>query len=127
MITRSVNWVKNTQNNEWFDLLRLNLNSNYFINKRGVYIIWYTSTTEAKVIRLGQGDIGVRLIEHTQNPNIIRYSQLGQLKVTWAVVDNITLFENDLDGVEAYLSDQYNPIEGEKYPNVIRIPINLLP
>jgi len=125
---RYVHWVKNTQNNEWFDFLRLNLDSPYFTNRRGIYVIWYTSpiASTSKVIRLGQGDLVNRLREHRSDPSILSYSQYGQMKVTWAVVDNITLYENDLGGVEAYLADQYSPLVGQRFPLVSQISINLI-
>lgn len=44
----TVNWVKNTNNNQWFDLLRLNLDAPYFQNREGVYMIWYAGAAEAK-------------------------------------------------------------------------------
>jgi len=116
-------WVKNSTNGQWFDLLRLNLSTPYFTNKFGVYIIWYSAPTPAvsRVIRVGQGDIGIRLKEHSTNPEIIKYSQYGQLKVTWALVD--TQF---VDGVEAFLFDSYTPIIGERKPAAQPIPVNLI-
>jgi len=125
---RQVHWVKNTQNNEWFDFLRLNLDSPYFTNKRGVYVIWYTSpvASTSKVIRLGQGYLVDRLKEHRGDPYILSYSQYGQMKVTWAVVDNNTLYESDLNGVEAYLADRYLPLIGQRFPLVSQMSINLV-
>ncbi len=116
-----LNWVKNSNNNQWFDLLRLNLESSYFNNKEGVYIIWYAGPIEAKVIRLGQGNIGDRLREHRTNPEIVRYSHYGQLKVTWAIVPS-----QYRDGVEAYLFESYNPLIGEKSPAAQPISVNLI-
>lgn len=126
MFDRNLHWIKNGQNNEWFDFLRLNLNAPYFTGKRGVYIIWYTSSLSgtSKVIKVGQGDIGDRLREHRNNPDITKYSSSGQLKVAWALVDNINFFETDLNGVEAYLSDTYRPLIGERFPFAQRITVN---
>lgn len=126
MFDRHLHWVKNERNSEWFDFLRLNLDSPYFINKRGVYVIWYTSPLvgSSKVIRLGQGDIGDRLREHRSNPDIVEYSKLGQLKVTWALIDNLNFFEGDLNGAEAYLADFYAPLIGERFPFVQGISVN---
>lgn len=117
-----VDWIKNTTNGQWFDFLRLNLESSYFLDKRGVYVIWYTSPSQAKVIYVGQGNIGERLKEHRQNPSITHYSQYGQLKVSWAIIPN----DNWLNGIEAYLADLYNPTEAKNYPNVTRMPVNPL-
>lgn len=116
-----VTWVKNSNNNQWFDLLRLNLNSSYFNDKEGVYIIWYAGPAAAKVIRVGQGHIGDRLREHRTNPEITRYVQYGQLKATWAIVAS-----QDRDGVEAFLYDNYSPLIGERSPTARLISVNLI-
>lgn len=121
MQSLNVNWIKNSNNNEWFDLLRLNLNAPYFQNKEGVYIIWYVGAGGTKVIRVGQGDIGLRLQEHKNNPEIIRYGTYGQLKVTWAIVD-----KQYRDSVEAYLFDSYSPLIGERSPAAQPIAVNLI-
>ncbi len=116
-----VEWIKNQNNNQWFDLLRLNLDAPYFQDKEGVYVIWYSGPSEAKVIRVGQGHIGTRLKEHRANPEITRYSYSGQLKVTWAIVDR-----RDRDGAEAFLFDSYKPLVGERSPDVQPISVNLI-
>ena len=119
---KQVTWIKNTQNNDWFDFLRLNLEAPYFINKRGIYVIWYTSPGSAKVVRLGQGNISERLKEHRLNPDITRYASYGQLKVSWIVLN-----ENELSGVEKYLARVYSPLIGDRYPDsVTEIQVNLI-
>lgn len=120
----NVYWVRNTQTNQWFDFLRLNLNAPYFVNKEGVYIIFYSSPSEARVIRIGSGNLKERLEEHRKNPAILEYSRLGQLKVTWVVADNNPLSHEQLLGVEAYLARIYSPISGDRYPTVTEIPVN---
>lgn len=103
-----VHWIKNTNNGQYFDLLKLDLNSNYFINKRGVYVIWYTTPTGGKAIYVGQGNIGERLREHRDNWRITQYSKYGQLKTTWAIVP-----EGLLNAIEAGLYFDYSPPENE--------------
>lgn len=115
-----VTWIKNSNNNQWFDLLRLNLDAPYFNDKEGVYIIWYAGPA-AKVIRVGQGHIGDRLREHRENPEITRYAQYGQLKVAWAIVPR-----QYRDGAEAFLYDNYNPLIGERSPTARPISVNLI-
>lgn len=117
-----VRWLKNSKNNRYFDFLRLNLNSSYFHdkNKNGVYIIWYSSPGTAKAIRVGQGNIGDRLREHKNNPQIMRYSKLGQLRVTWTIPDKLSL-----DGIEAYLYNRLRPLVGERKPGIKLISVNL--
>lgn len=117
-----VNWIKNSQNNDWFDFLRLNLDAPYFSNKRGVYVIWYASPSTARVVRVGSGNIGERLRDHRSNVEITKYSAHGQLKVSWIVVDN----ENEIQGIEVFLADFYSPLVGENFPRVPSIRVNLI-
>jgi len=117
-----VTWIKNSQNNQWFDLLRLNLSSPYFTSRKGVYIIWYANPQTAKVIYVGSGVIGERLTEHRANPEILKYSQYGQLKVSWVLLEN----ETTMREVEAFLANSYNPIIGERYPGINPTQVNLI-
>lgn len=119
---KTVSWIKNSQNNQWFDLLRLNLNASYFSGKTGVYVIWYTNPQAAKVIYVGSGIIGERLAEHKTNPEILKYSQYGQLKVSWVLIND----ETEMRGIEAFVANSYNPAIGEKYPGVNPVPVNLI-
>lgn len=114
-----VDWVKNTTNGQYFDFLRLDLNSAYFNGREGVYVIWYASPSEARVIRVGQGNIGERLKEHISNWQITQFSKSGQLKVTWALVPKIMQ-----DGIEAFLFDYYRPLVGERTPSVNPVKVN---
>ena len=122
----TVNWTRNTQNNEWFDFLKLNLDSPYFSNKKGVYVIWYTSPLAAKVVRLGSGNIAERLKEHRSNQDILKYSGLGQMKVSWIIADNNPVKDSDLLGIEAFLANHYSPLIGDRYPDVTPIQVNLI-
>ncbi len=117
-----VKWVKNTQNQDWFDLLKLNVYSPYFNNIFGVYVIWYTTSSGGKVIKIGTGNIGEKLRIEKTNPEILRFSNFGQLKVTWSIISPMTI-----SGVLAYLSDEYNPVLGETVPpGISRIAVNLI-
>lgn len=118
---RQVVWVKNNQNNDWFDFLRLNLDAPYFNGKIGVYVIWYASPAIAKVIRVGSGNISERLKEHRSNPEITKFSNMGQLKVTWITVNQI-----DTLGIEKYLSRVYSPLVGDRFPDIPEILVNLI-
>ena len=123
---KQVNWIKNTQNNDWFDFLRLNLDAPYFVGKRGIYVIWYTNPSIAKVVRLGQGNLGDRLKDHRSNSQITEYSNIGQLKVSWLVVDNISIFERELSGIENFLARIYSPLVGDAFPQATEVPITLI-
>lgn len=114
---KSVNWIKNNNNNDWFDFLRLNLDAPYFMNQRGVYVIWYTTPSVAKVIRVGSGNIAERLKDHRSNPEITKFSSFGQLKVSWLTIDNINIFEGEIIGIEKYLARVYSPLVGDRYPD----------
>ena len=124
--TKRVQWVKNTQNNDWFDFLRLNLDAPYFLNKRGVYVVWYTTPSVAKVVRVGSGNISERLKDHRINPTITQYSNLGQLKVSWIVVDTLVINEREILGIERYLTRVYSPLIGDRSPNDPEIPVTLI-
>lgn len=102
-------WVKCT-GSKWCSLQKLNLDS---VSGEGVYAIW----NQSNMVRIGQGDIADRLLEHRTNPQITRY---GDLHVTWAIVP-----EHYRDGVERYLADHYQPIEGDRFPQTQPIAVNL--
>jgi hypothetical protein len=121
VLPHPVLWIRNNQNGEYFDFLRLNLHAPYFTDRRGVYIIWYASPAGAKVIRVGQGNIGERLLIHRSDPQIIRFADRGPLKVTWTLCP-----EDMLSGVEAYLFDYYKPLQGERAQGVVAIPVTPL-
>ena len=123
---KRVTWVKNTQNNDWFDFLRLDLESPYFVGKNGVYVIWYTAPNSSKAVRVGSGIIAERLKEHRSNPEITKYSNFGQLKVSWVVIDNISFFGNEMEGAERYLARVYSPLIGDRFPNVPEVEISLI-
>lgn len=126
LIMKQVKWVKNSQNNEWFDFLRLNLDAAYFNNKVGVYVIWYTSPSSAKVIRVGSGNISERLKDHRMNQEIVKYSSLGSLKVSWVVADSNPLLISEIQGVELFLSNKYHPLVNDRFPNASEVQINLI-
>lgn len=128
MSSVQLSWVKNVKNSQYFDFLRLDVNAAYFADKVGVYLIWYSAPSpgRSRVIRLGQGKIGERLREHLSNPQITQYASAGQLKVTWALVDGVNFKDTDLNGVESYLARVYNPILGDRFPNVPEIPVTPL-
>lgn len=118
----NVNWIF-CNNNEWCQLLYLDLNSIAPQNVFGVYVIWQYRPlyNDKRVIKVGQGVIKQRLSEHRNNSNITQYAQGGNiLFVTWAQVG-----ENDVDGVEVYLGNNLQPIIGERFPNCNEIMVNI--
>ena len=87
------------------------------VNTIGIYLIWYRGNP-GRVVRVGQGNIVERLMEHRQNPEILSYRDQGLL-VTWA-----TAAPESLNGVERYLANRYPPLTGEKFPVAPEIEVN---
>lgn len=106
-------WYKNNQNNEWFDLLRLDLDAPYFIGRRGVFAVWRASPGKSQVIKVGSGNLAEQLKNVRSNPQVLEFSKGGPLKVSWVAVNGI-LREDQMDGVEAYLYDIYAPVLSER-------------
>lgn len=100
---------------EWCSLLRLDLSS--ITDKSGVYVIWHGGDNP-RVVRVGQGDIADRLGRHRADNAILKYQSLG-LFVTWASVPAA-----QLDGVERYLADSWNPLVGDAFPDCVPIAVN---
>ena len=113
----TINWVKN-QDGNLYKLDELNLSSNHFDYMTGVYAICHGGNTP-RTVRVGQGFIRDRLQAHRQDQTVQYYANLG-LHVTWASVP-----KNVLDGVEAFLAQNLDPILGERFPNVLPIAVNL--
>jgi len=106
------------QGDVWCNLNTVNLDHSHFDAMHGVYIIWHGGSPSATV-RVGKGFIRERLKNHRTDPAIQKYKQ-HDLYVTWASVP-----EASRDGVEAYLAQRLNPLEGERYPQARIIEVNL--
>lgn len=85
----------------------------------GVYVIWCAGNPSVN-IRVGQGIIGARLTAHKADNDIMRHKSRGTLYVTWAAVPS-----HQLDGVERHLGDMYQPVEGDRFPQVAPLAVNL--
>lgn len=108
-----VYWGRCGDDSHWCSFKNLNLESDVFNDKKGVYIIWSDKT----VVRVGSGIIKNRIADHRDNSEINQYPNL---KVTWAKVN-----ANQMEGVEKYLSDVLSPVIGERFPDRTRIEVNL--
>lgn len=107
----TIHWVKlNTGQWPGFDTVNL-----AGVDTVGVYIIWM----RGKVVRVGQGRVADRLLAHRQDPLVTQFRPHG-LYVTWASVP-----AHYLDGVERYLANHYNPMVGDRFPEVAPIVVNL--
>ncbi len=108
-----LSWVKLTTGN-WCPFETVNLEK---VSTTGVYIIWYQGQP-GRVVRGGQGDIAERLRAHRKDKAVRGYSSYG-LFVTWASVP-----ANQRDGVERYLAEAWSPLIGDRFPDVVSIPVN---
>lgn len=99
----------------WCDLLNLNLNHPHFNDLKGVYVIWRAS--DGRVVRVGAGEVAARLMVHRRATWAKAH---GGLLATWTRIE-----DSQQAGVERFLADQLNPLEGRAYPDAVPIPVNL--
>jgi len=84
----------------------------------GVYIIWHAGNP-GRVVYVGQGNVADRIERHRNRDDICGYARFGELYVTWASVP-----AHQVDGVERYLADKWNPLVGDAHPDVVPIAVN---
>jgi hypothetical protein len=108
-------WAKQP-NGDWYTLEGFDFSK---ITTVGVYFIWCEGNPSTNV-RPGQGIIGARITAHKADPKIMRHKTTGTMRVTWAAVP-----AHQLDRVERYLADMYQPIEGDRFPDVEPLAVNL--
>lgn len=99
----------------WCDLFNLNLNHAHFNGLRGVYVIWRAS--DGRVVYVGAGEIADRLLAHRQ---AVWAKTHDALLATWASVQ-----DSEQAGVERFLADQFNPLEGRAHPDASPTAVNL--
>ena len=80
----------------------INLTNEYFNDLVGIYIIWSESDIK-KTIYIGRGIIRNGLNEMKSDSEVQRYG--SDLFVTWAEIPTVSL-----DGVEAFLYKELNPM-----------------
>lgn len=119
-------WDKPLFAGDWHELIDVELARHIEDPTMGVYIIFYTTDQREKkfrTVRLGSGDVKDRLNEHKGDTEIVAYKSAasnGALHVSWAKVP-----ENQMLGVEKYLSEILNPVVGERFPDRTPIEVNL--
>lgn len=111
----NVKWVTCGDDKHWCSLMDLKLDT---VKTTGVYIIWHEGKP-GRVVRIGQGDISDRLGRHRNDDQITAYASKGKLRVTWAAVPAA-----QMDGVETYLADKWNPLVGDAFPDCQPIAVN---
>jgi hypothetical protein len=115
-----LNWYLKDNNNHYYELNRVDLSHTDYDEFKGVYIIWYiTASNTSTMVYVGQGNIRERIAAHRLDSRIQNYSNYT-LFVTWAQV----YLEPDRLGIEKYLHDKFNPLEGEPPPGVNPIRAN---
>ena len=114
---RFVTWG-NCVGNQWCPLLSVNLGHPFFNRLSGVYIIWHGGSAP-RVVYVGMGDVAARLQSHRSDPWVNKYIAQG-LWVTWA-----TVAPSDQPGVERYLAELLEPLEGQKWSAAAPIKVNL--
>ena len=105
------------QGNVWCNLNAVDVSHAHFRNMNGVYMIWHGGS-EARVVYVGSGDIGQRILEHRNDTRIQAFASLG-LFVTWARVE-----ASLQKGVEVYLASHWEPKVGERHPDVAHVAVN---
>ena len=116
-------WM-NCQGNLPCGLFSLNLDS--ITASQGVYVIWCNRSHASAAIHVGQvrapsRKFKDRFLEHRSDPTISKHCAHGLLYVSWATV----LDFNALDGIELYLFNVLQPMEGIRAPAVTPIQVNL--
>ncbi|MXY54447.1 MAG: hypothetical protein F4Y86_18220 [Gammaproteobacteria bacterium] len=104
---------------QWCSLLRLDTAS--VTAEHGVYVVWHGGD-EPETVLVGQAffvTVGEQLARLRDDERLLAYADHG-LFVTWAEVKDADL----LDGVERYLGDRLEPLEG-RVPDAVPLPVNL--
>lgn len=107
-------WAKD-EDISWFALELVVLSN---VHTLGVYIIWHTGQA-SRVVTIGSGDIATRLLTCRTDKAILAYKTQGKLLVTWAEVAAY-----QLDAVESYLVERWNPLIEERFPDMAPIEVN---
>ena len=110
---------------KWYVLHEIDLSNEYMRDTTGVYVIAYWNDSGKRVtVRVGQGVIWDRIKSHRENYDIMKHGRAGThqtLCVTWAEVSSSVM----RDEVERFLGETLHPIEGERFPDVYPVVVNL--
>jgi hypothetical protein len=117
-----LSWRRCGGEGHWCKFLQLNLKRDS-LAKGGVYVIWFEEPTGArKTVYVGQGKpVADCLARHRERTPITRHQKDGHiLRVTWAKVG-----KEERGGVERYLADTLDPLEGDRWSNDDPVRVNL--
>lgn len=95
----------------------LNLKNEFFDNFIGVYVIWYENDKK-RIVSIGHGIIRDKLTEMKADKEVLACSP--DLFVTWAAVPELSL-----EGVDAYLCKELNPLLQKNIKSSDLISVNL--
>jgi hypothetical protein len=111
-------WTKSTSG-DWLPFETFNVGN---VSTFGVYVIWHGAGYNIApwTVRVGQGNVKDRILQHRADSAILAHRAKGGLWVTWAAV-----LPSDANGVERYLADQLRPLVGDRHPDVAPIAVNL--
>src|SRR5579859_4324315 len=112
-------WRRCGDDKHWCDFNTLDIESSKFSGMRGVYVIWAPGDPP-EVLRVGQGDIRLRLVIHRRDRRLIAYAKRGPMCVTWTTVNDA-----HIDGVERYVAEMLNPRFSDGLPDSGVIEVNL--
>lgn len=107
------------KNNNWYNLNEIDFVQNNIDSFGFVYVIWDYSDT-VKVLKVGQGPLSENLSKYKNDSEIMKYEDLGELKVTWAIFPTKLL-----NGIESFLSYKLNPLLNTRHSVDFLIPVNL--
>ena len=118
-----LSWRGCGDDGHWCNFLQLNLDSDS-LAKGGVYVIWSEEPTGARktTVYVGQGKpVADCVARHRDEATITRHQKDGRiLRVTWAKVG-----KEQRGGVERYLADTLDPLEGDRWSNDDPVRVNL--
>lgn len=121
--TLQLSWRRCGDDNHWCNFLNLNLDGDS-LAKGGAYVIWSENATgeSKRAVYVGQGKpVADCLARHRKEAAITRHQKDGRLlRVTWAKVG-----KEARGGVEHYLADTLNPLEGDRWSDDDPLQVNL--
>ena len=119
----TVSWSRCGDDSHSCDFLRLRLDSDS-LSKGGVYVIWSEDPDGSRktAVYVGTGKpISECLARHRSETAITRHGRNGRiLRATWARIG-----KNERGGVERYLADTLQPLEGDRWSDDDPVPVNL--
>ena len=96
----TMDWITCGGDDHWCSLERVVVDN---LDVIGVYIIWHEGTP-SRVVKIGRGNIALRLSALQNDGEILSFGTRGVLRVTWA-----NAAAAQLDGIVRYLIEKWRP------------------